>query len=147
MSVGAFTDRKHQPTDAEIRKAIGLALPLWQALLHDIREQYPAQADFKFLYGQNYGWAWRFRIKGQLLTSLYPAQGCFKAQVNLSPEAVEATRDMPLGDNARRAVDGAHPYPEGRWIFIPVESERDLDDVRRLLALRAESKRLLKSRS
>ena len=102
------------------------------------------QADFKFLYGQNYGWAWRFRIKGQLLTSLYPAQGCFKAQVNLSPDAVEATQDMRLGTNAQQAIANAHPYPEGRWVFIAVESEHDLEDVQRLLALRVQKKRLLK---
>jgi hypothetical protein len=147
MSVGTFTERKHQPTDAEIRQAIGPILPLWQTLIGFIRDKYPVQEDFKFLYGKNYGWAWRFRIRGQFLTSLFPAQGCFKAQVNLSPAAVDVAQGMQLGKNVQQAIAHAHPYPEGRWLFIPVESEQDLQDVQRLLDLRVETKRLLKVRS
>jgi hypothetical protein len=142
MSVGIFTERKHQPTDAEVRQAIGSGLPLWQALIRFIRDKYPVQEDFRFLYGKNYGWAWRFRIKGQLLTSLFPAEGCFKAQVNLSPDAVETAQGMQLGKNVQQAIANAYPYPEGRWLFIPVESEQDLQEIQQLLTLRVERKRL-----
>jgi hypothetical protein len=145
MSVGIFTERKHRPTDAEIRQAVGARFPLWRALIQFIKDEYPVEADFRYLYGKNYGWAWRFRIKTQLLTSLYPAQDCFKAQVNLGPEAVDTALGMSLGANARQAIEGAHPYPEGRWSFIPVESERDMQDVQRLLVLRVETKRLIKA--
>ena len=144
MSIGLFIDKKHQPTDAEVREAIGARLPLWQELVCFIRETYPAQEDFKFLYGKTYGWALRFRIKGQVLTSLYPTQGGFTAQVNLSPEAVEQAQSEGLGHNVRQAIERAHPYPEGRWLFIPVESGEDARDVQRLLALRAQTKRLQK---
>ncbi len=144
MSIGLFTDKKHQPADAEVLEAIGARLPLWQDLAHFIRETYPAEEDFKFLYGKTYGWALRFRIKGQVLTSLYPTQGGFTAQVNLSPEAVEQAQSMRLGQAGRQAIERANPYPEGRWLFIPVESEEDVQDVQRLLALRVEAKRLRK---
>jgi Protein of unknown function (DUF3788) len=139
MSVGVFTERRNRPADDDIRQAIGARLPLWEALIRFVREKYPVQEDFTFLYGKNYGWAWRFRIKGQLLTSLYPAQGRFVAQVNLSPAAVETALGMKLGENVHQAIARAHPYPEGRWLFVSVESEKDLEDVQRLLALRAET--------
>jgi hypothetical protein len=144
MSIGIFTDKKHHPADAEVLEAIGPRLPLWQGLARFIRETYPAQEDFKFLYGKTYGWALRFRIKGQVLTSLYPTQGGFTAQVNLSPEAVEQAQGMQLGHNVQQAIERAHPYPEGRWLFIPVESGEDVRDIQHLLALRAETKRLRK---
>ena len=142
MSVGVFTDKKHQPTDDEVLAAIGSRLPLWQELVRHIRAEYPAEEDFRFLYGKSYGWALRFRIKGQLLTSLYPTQGGFTAQVNLGPAAVEQAQGMKLGENVQQAIARAHPYPEGRWLFIPVESEQDLQNMVRLLALRVETKRL-----
>jgi hypothetical protein len=144
MSIGLFTDKQHRPTDAEVREAIGPRLPLWQELVRFIRETYPTQEDFKFLYGKTYGWALRFRIKGQVLTSLYPTQGGFTAQVNLNPEAVEQAQSMGLGHNVQQAIGRAYPYPEGRWLFIPVESGEDVRDVQRLLALRVETKRLQK---
>ncbi len=66
MSVGIFTDKKQQPTEAEVQAAIGPRLSLWQELIQFIRETYPVQEDFKFLYGKKYGWAWRFRVKTQV---------------------------------------------------------------------------------
>ncbi len=142
MSIGAFTDKKQQPTEEAVLGMIGPKLPLWKELIQFIRENYPADEDFKFLYGKKYGWALRFRICGQLLTSLYPIAGGFTAQVNLSPEAVEQALAMQPGKNVQDAIARANPYPEGRWLFIPVESAADVHDVKRLLALRVETKRL-----
>ncbi|CAG1009206.1 hypothetical protein ANAEL_03774 [Anaerolineales bacterium] len=147
MSIGLFTDKRRQPTDAEIRQAVGPKLSLWEAFIGHIREKYPAEEDFKFLYGKNYGWARRFRIKGQLLTSLYPTNGGFTVQINLSPDAIEKAQNMKLTQNARLAIECANPYPEGRWLFIPVESKSDLQSVQQLLALRVENKNLLKELS
>ena len=142
MSIGAFTDKKHQPTDEEIAQAIGSKLTDWHELLRFIREHYPSDEDFTFLYGKKYGWARRFRIRKQLLTSLYPAEGGFTVQINLGPEAIEQTQEMALGDNVQGVIAGAHPYPEGRWLFIPVKSADDIRDIKQLLALRVETKRL-----
>jgi hypothetical protein len=142
MSYGAFTDKKHQPTEAEIQAAIGSQLSAWQELIRFIRENYPADEDFKFLYGKQYGWALRFRIRGQLLTSLYPAQEGFTVQINLSPAAVEQAQGMKLGENVQGAIARATPYPEGRRLFIPVRSADEVRDIQRLLALRVETKRL-----
>jgi len=140
MGIGIFTDKEHRPTDGEVLDAIGDKLPLWQELISHIREKYPVREDFKFLYGKNYGWALRFQIKGQLLTSLYPARDGFTAQVNLSEEAVEKALSLKPGKNVRQAIERANPYPEGRWLFVSVESEKDIGDIKRLLALRIGAK-------
>jgi hypothetical protein len=142
MSIGLFTDKRYQPTDTQVLEAVGPKLPLWHTLVHFVRERYPVQEDFKFLYGKNYGWALRFRIKDKLLVSLYPTQGGFTAQVNLSSDAIEKAQGMKLSKNVQQAIARAHPYPEGRWLFISVESEKDLRDIQRLVALRVGEKRL-----
>lgn len=142
MSVGAFTDKKRQPSDSEIQRVIGLGLPYWEELIQFIRENYPSNEDFKFLYGKNYGWALRFRMRGQLLTSLYPTAGGFTVQINLGTAAVEQTQRMKLGENVREVIAKATPYPEGKWLFIPVKSGDDIRDIQQLLALRVETKRL-----
>jgi hypothetical protein len=144
MSVGIFIEKKVQPTEAQIIEALGPSLPVWQELAAHLRATYPVTEEYKFMYGKNYGWALKFNIKSQLLTALYPAQDCFFAQVNLPPEGVERALGMPLGANARRAIDGAHPYPEGRWVFARVESATDAEDIRKLLVVRVETKRLVK---
>jgi hypothetical protein len=120
MSYGAFTDKKHEPTEAEIQAALGSQLSTWQELIRFIRDNYPSDEDFRFLYGKQYGRALRFRIRGQLLTSLYPADEGFTVQINLSPAAVEQAQQMNLGENVQGAIARARPYPEERWLFIPV---------------------------
>jgi hypothetical protein len=140
MGIGIFSDKKLRPMDAEVVATIGNKLPLWHELIRYIHEKYPVQEDFKFLYGKNYGWALRFRIKEQLLTSLYPVKDGFTVQINLSSEAVEKAQRLNPGKNVQQAIAQANSYPEGRWLFISVESEKDLKDIQRLLALRAETK-------
>lgn len=142
MGIGAFTDKARQPTDAEIAAAIGDKMPLWEALIRHLRETYAVQEDVKFLYGQKYGWARRFRVKSQALTALFPAEGSFAAQANLSEAAIARAQQEGLGENALRAISRAQPYPEGRWLFVTVESEADLRDAQRLIAWRAQEKRL-----
>lgn len=142
MSIGLFTDKSNQPTEAQVREAVGPRIQLWHDLIRFVQSQYPVQQDFKFLYGKSYGWAIRFRIKGQLLVSLFPTQGGFVAQVNLSPSDVEMALALNMSRNVLGAIDGAQPYPEGRWLFIPVETEEDLGDVKQLVEMRAHTKRL-----
>lgn len=136
MSVGLFTDKHHEPTEAEIQAALGSKLPLWQELIQFIREVYRPKEDFRFFYGKDYGWARRFRIKGRLLTTLYPRRDGYTAQVILNPAAVDMAQQMNLGQNTQAAIARAKPYPEGRWLFILVESENDVKDIQQLLALR-----------
>jgi len=142
MSYGAFTDKKHEPAEAEIQAVLGSQLSTWQEVIRFIRENYPSDENFGFLYGKQYGWALRFRIRGQLLTSLFPVDEGFTVQINLSPVAVEQAQQMNLGANVQGALARATPYPEGRWLFIPVGPADDIGDIRRLLALRVETKRL-----
>ncbi len=144
MGVGVFTDRNHRPADADVNAAIGPMLPAWQQLTGILRKDYAAQQDFHFQYGRNYGWAWRFRVKGKLLTALYPTKGGFTVQIILSPPTVEGAERMKLGKNVRQAIADAKPYPEGRWLFIRIESDGDVRDVQRLLALKARARPLRK---
>lgn len=141
MSVGLFTDKHHEPTEAEIQAALGSKLPLWQELIQFIREVYRPQEDFRFFYGKDYGWARRFRIKGRLLTTLYPRRDGYTAQVILNPAAVEMAQQMNLGQNTQAAIARAKPYPEGRWLFIRVESQGDVRDFKQLIGLRAGTRR------
>jgi hypothetical protein len=135
MSVGVFTDKAHAPTAEQISEAIGSRRAAWEEILQVIWEGYSHQKDWRF-YGKNYGWALRFRKSGKALASLYPAEGGFTIQLILSQADVDKTRGLKLGKHVRHIIEQAHPFPEGRWVFIPVRSGQDLRDVRQLLALK-----------
>lgn len=55
----------------------------------------------------------------------------------LAPDQIGRALGLPLGPQVRKVIQDAQPYPEGRWLFVKVTSDADLNDVQQLLALRA----------
>lgn len=141
MSIGAFTDKNHCPAAEEMQEIVGARLAEWNALASWIREHYAIQEDLHFMYGRKYGWGRRVRVGGSLLTCLYPAEGRFAAQVILNQEALARAEMLKLGKNSRDAMARAHPYAEGKWLFIEVTGPGDVRDVERLLELKREAGR------
>ena len=88
------------------------------------------------MYGKKYGWALHLQAGKKLVSNLFPTQGSFTVQVNLSEEAVQAALQTDLNPHVRQVILAAHPFPEGRWIWIPVESDDDLVDIHALLERR-----------
>ena len=136
MSYGAFTERASRPGEAEIETALAGAAPLWSELISFVEESFRVSRDWKF-YGKNYGWSLAFKKSGKALVSLYPAVGSFTAQVILKDDQIARVPKTLMIPELRAAIDAANPYAEGRWIFLPVSSERELEVVRRLIEIRA----------
>jgi hypothetical protein len=135
VSIGIFTDKNHPPTMKQILTALGDKRSAWEEFVAFVRAKYPSQEEFKF-YGKNYGWALRFRKGGKALLSLYPTQSCFTVQVILGEAVAQATRDLKLGKRVRQVIERAHPFSEGRWLYIPIKSQKDMKDVQQLLAVK-----------
>ncbi len=145
MAIGIFTDKEHKPTIAEVVAAVGSQKPLWEDLNNFIAESYNLKSDFAF-YGKNYGWALRFRKAGKALLSLYPGQEGFTAQIIIGHEQADQALSSGLSKKATKIIEAAHPYPEGRWLFIKVESEQDLNDVKQLLTAKTQIEQKRKSK-
>ncbi|MGD0764862.1 MAG: DUF3788 domain-containing protein [Dehalococcoidia bacterium] len=136
MSIGCFTDKTRPPTTEAVGEALAGPLPLWSDLLGLISELYGVDGELRF-YGRNYGWALRFRKSGRALLSLYPGSGSFTAQIILSRAQADEAIGLALGRKTREALESAHEYPEGRWLYVPVESDEEVRDIQQLLALKA----------
>ncbi len=63
-------------------------------------------------------------------------------QINLGPEAVEQALKMDLQPDVVEVITKAHPYPEGRWCFIPVRTPQALEDIKRLIQLKVVTRKL-----
>ena len=77
----------------------------------------------------------------KLLSNPSPGSGFFTAQVVLSPRLVGQAAELPLEAKARGILESTHEYPEGRWLYLPVSSSRDVEDVQRLVSLKFRGKR------
>ncbi len=136
MSIGTFVDKKHQPTVEEISASIGAKRRFWEKLIRFIAENYRVRSDFTF-YGKNYGWAMRFRKGGKALLSMYPGKGSFTVQMVLGQVQAKEASNLKLGKSVRMVLQNARQFPEGRWLFIRMESAEDLADVQQLLLIKS----------
>ena len=143
MSIGVFVDKAHPPTMDQVLQVVGPRRSAWEELARFIRERFTPQQEFRF-YGKNYGWAMRFRKSGKALVSLYPVENGFTIQIILGAAETEKARSLRLGKRVERIIDEVHAYPEGRWLFIPVKSAKDIKDVEQLLALKGGARRKVK---
>ncbi len=130
-----FTEKAKRPTLAAFDRVLGRARSAWTGLIGFLGEQRVA-GKLEWMYGARFGWALRFRKAGRFVTALYPNRGKLFAQVVLGPAQVAAARRMHLPPRVAKVFAAAKDYPEGRWLFVPVQSVKDALDLRPLLALK-----------
>jgi len=131
-----FTDRMHEPSRAGIRKALAGARVAWDDVEAYLAKTYGLKGSLHFMYGERYGWALRFRRGERLVLAMYPNDGRLTVQVILGRAQVAAATAMRLPARVSRALKAAKDYPEGRWLFVPVESLEDARELRPLVALK-----------
>ena len=136
MEIGVFVDRKLRPDEAELPASLTGAFPLWKQLIDFIEGSYRTKRDWKF-YGSNYGWALAFKTSRKALASLYPGSCAFTAQVIMKDEQLARVPESLMISDLQAAIEYAKPYSEGRWIFLPVKSERDLEVAKCLVEIKA----------
>ena len=136
MPKSAFADKDRPPTMEDVLGVIGTKRPLFESVVEFVEGTYGVSGFLKY-YGKNYGWMVQYRRAGRTLVSLYPREEAVTVQVVLGPRHVREALAMKLGKNVRTALQEARDYPEGRWLFIDLETERDVRDVRGLLLLKS----------
>jgi hypothetical protein len=131
-----FLDKEKQPTPTEISQALTAGVELlWQTLTGYLSKAYDFAPEFKF-YGRKYGWASQYRRSGKTLCTLFPEEKAFTALVTLGKNEL-ARLEPQLADLSRRTqetVEKAHQYPDGKWLWVRVMEERDIEDIKRLIA-------------
>lgn len=135
MTPTVFMERDHQPTPEEIAEALGTSASLWGRLTAFVANAYGIEPTF-VPPSRNYGWDVKYRKGGKTLVSLTPDEGGFTALVVLGEKEAEAARGLHLGAHVRRGFEEARQLRDGRWLFVPVESDRDVDDIEALLAVK-----------
>jgi hypothetical protein len=137
---GAFLDGSRPPSTEELTAALGTAAARWTGLVEWLGATYGVEGEPLF-FGRDSGWCLRFRRSGRALLTLLPHEGGFRVLVVVGPsvaagvEAAVAAGD--LGRPIAEAFADATAYPDGRWLWLPVDDEAAVEDVRRLVALKS----------
>ncbi len=135
MSIGFFIDKNHPPSSKELNDALGPIHPLWEGLLQFIETHYQMPGELSF-GGKKYGWNLWYRKSGKSLVTLYPQEKSFVAQVVLGKVQVEKAMGLSLGETVGRMLRETPQLHDGKWLFIPVAGESEVQDVEQLLLVK-----------
>jgi hypothetical protein len=136
VAYGAFTERAIRPDEAAVHDVLGDARGRWDELVGFVSDTHRARGELRF-YGRNHGWALTFRKYGKSLLGLFPDAGALTALVVLTDEQVGRALTAGLSKPVRDLVARTTPIHEGRWLYVPVRSARDVADVKVLVGARA----------
>ena len=132
MTLDVTSHQGEPPTRATARELVGPAAPWWDRLCERV-ETMGARGSFTW-DGPKYGWSLKYTRAGRPFVTLSPGEGGFKALVILGRAQVDEVPTLHLGPGVRGIFDAARQYPDGRWLFIPVESAADVADIATLRA-------------
>ncbi len=134
--MGYFTKHAHQPTQEEIRLALGSRYPLWERLTQFINTKDQITREWSTWGPANHGWGLRFRRKGKALMALYPQKEMIIAQVVLGKAQAEQATNLKLGEKVSKMLREAPQLRDGRWLSIPILNQADAEDVEQLLLVK-----------
>ncbi len=141
MIWGSFTERDKKPSEDEIFTALSQSRALWDEIVLFIENNYRTKKAYKF-YGRNYGWALQFSKSGKALVTLYPAEGEFVAQVILNKDQCEEALNANIGEEKKELIKSTSEIHEGKWIFCRIKAKNDVDDIEKLISVRAIVKKM-----
>lgn len=84
------------------------------------------------------GWTLRLRKGGRSLLTLSTGVRQARAQFVVPPSRLEEAKALPLAPSTRALIRRARPYPDGRWITLPVRSLKDIADLKTLVLFKAQ---------
>lgn len=135
MSIGTFTEKENKPDVSEVLETLAFKKPFWDILVEYMMNSIKAKAEWKF-YGRNYGWALRFKKDGKSLAALYPSQNKLTIQIILDCDQVKRALELIKSDEIKEIIAKTEEIHEGKWIYIQIEDEIILEEVKKLIDIR-----------
>ncbi len=122
----------------DIQETLGArSVKLCSRLRQYLKAAYDIEPELLF-YGKKYGWCFRYRRGGKTLCAIFPEKGSFTVLVTLGRRELEklGPNSSSLTDTTRDLIQNAHPYHDGKWLWIRVGNLPMVEDIKNLLRLK-----------
>lgn len=124
MALSAFDDKSREPTERQLREALGKSHAVWTALIAAVGKHVRPLSPVWGFATKSTGWGIRLRHGDRVILYMTPQKGRFLVSFALGEKAVAAARAAKLPAAILEAIDAAPRYAEGRGVRIEV-SKRD----------------------
>jgi hypothetical protein len=138
-----MVERDGPPDISDVKAWMGPeAYKYFSIIKETIERRYPGIFSPEWLYGgKRHGWSLRYK-KGRSFCTLIPEKDSFKIQIVFGSNErlkVEDIRDV-LSQSVQKRYDAAKTYHDGKWLFLLVDSDEILEDVKALLTVKRKPK-------
>ena len=139
MALSAFTDRSHEPTDRELREALGKTYEIWARLIEAVAERISPLSQVWGFTSKSTGWGLRLRSGDRIILYMTPQAGEFLVSFALGERAVDAAHRLRLPVPLLRSIDAAPRYAEGRGLRLAVSSNSQVAALAKLAQIKFEN--------
>jgi hypothetical protein len=136
ISPNAFINHPEQPTEKELTQALGSSRELWDKIRTDLASEYDVSIEEWNTYSLKAGWSLRLKCKKRNIVYLAPCSGHFRVAFILGDKAIHAVRAGKFPKRILKILDEATRYPEGTAIRINIKKEKDIEVVKKLVAVK-----------
>ena len=131
-----FTNKDFEPTDNELKEALGETYPFWKTLAdYTIKSATDSKATWNYS-GDKFGWSYRISDRKRVLIYLLPREGFFKAAFVFGQKATENILNSNCQESILLQLKNARVYSEGRGIRIEIKDGQLLDDLKNLILIK-----------
>ena len=128
-------NKQAAPTVAEMVDYCGKNAEAFSQLNDWLARSYATGQEIVFPYGSGYGWGIAHRKKKKLLCNVFAEVDAFTVMVRLS-DAQFASVYGAVGPYTQDYIDHKYPCGGGGWIHYRVTGKEQLDDIKKLLAVK-----------
>jgi hypothetical protein len=136
VALSAFADKSKPPGPSELEKVLGRSSSLWEQLKDHLSSDYQPLTERWGFSGAKWGWSLQLKQKKRTILYMTPCNKHFLAGFAIGEKAAKAARASDLSDSALALIEGAPRYAEGRGVRIEVRTKKDLEDVKKLAAIK-----------
>jgi hypothetical protein len=137
--VNSFLDKTAPPDDRRLAETLGKTWALWAGIRTHVRAEFgPVIEEWKY-YGVKYGWTLKTLLKKRNLFFFTARKGSFRIAFVFGDKAVAMVEQSDLPKALIEEVRNAKKYAEGRGLRIDVKTRRDVEHVKKLVAIKSTS--------
>ena len=119
------------------KEALSVALKDNQVLWDKILEFSGGSGEWKF-YGKAAGWTFQVKNSKRTLFYMMPKDGWFQMTFVYGERAASAAQSFGLPEKVLSDLKQARVYAEGRSVAVEINSDKDIDTVKKMLKLKME---------
>jgi hypothetical protein len=114
----------------------------WAEMIGFIEETYPGVFVPEWLFGGKHGWSLRFK-KSKSFCTLVPEKDRAMMLIVFGAKEREGAEGIlsELSPVVREAYLAATTYHDGKWLFLPLDADEVVSDMKRLLAIKRRPKK------